>query len=82
MNRADEYISPDHQAELEDRAAELVDRDHLLSQERDDRAAGRAEQHEHDTAVREKWVGEWCDVKDRSGWSSDYGWGGYWDGVL
>lgn len=72
-------MDPDHWAELEDRAAEQVDRDWLLAQERDDWHAARAEQHAADCAVLEKRALEWCDVKDRSGHPSDYGW---WGGVL
>jgi hypothetical protein len=81
VNRTDEFLSVAHFDELEDRAAELVDRDRLLCQERDDLAAGRAELHDHDRAVLIGRADVWEAVKAGSGWQSNWG-RSYWDGVL
>ena len=76
--------NPDYVAEMEDRAAELVDRDRLLMLERDDWAQARADQHTHDCAVLTQRAEEWCAIKDCSGHPSDYGWRDFswWRGVL
>lgn len=75
-------MDPELAAELEDRAAELVDRDRLLGIERADWAQGRAEQLERDRAELTRRADAWEALKERSGHPCDYGWGGYWDGVL
>lgn len=86
MNRHDAYLSAEHAAELEDRAAELVDRDWLLGVERDDRAAGRADLEAADRADLIAYNTEWEACKERAGLMSDYGWHdhsrSHWDGVL
>lgn len=68
-------MDPDHQAELEDRAAEHVERDTYQGVDRADRAASRADAHvawvAHMTALADDWEG----IKARSGWQSDYWWG-------
>lgn len=77
-----EYISEEHQAELEDRAAELVDRDRLLGQERDDWRAARAALMAADVAALTAAADRWEDIKARSGWPCDYGWDSHWTDVL
>jgi len=61
-------------AELEDRAAELVDRDRLLGIEREDWAQGRADLHAADMKARTVEADRWEAIKARSGQPSDYGW--------
>ena len=72
-------MSDELRADMEDRAAELVDRDRLLGQERVDWQQGRAEQFQHDCDVLVARAVEWEAIKARSGHQSDYGW---WGGVL
>jgi hypothetical protein len=71
---------PEAAAELEDRAAELVDRDHLLALERADWRQAWAELQERDRADLTAEADRWEAIKARSGHSCDYG--GYWSGVL
>jgi hypothetical protein len=61
-------------AELEDRAAELVERDRLLGVERDDRRAMREAIARADGELLERRATEWEACKARSGHPSDYGW--------
>ena len=81
MNVRD-LTDPDTVAELEDRAAELVDRDHLLSQERADWRQAWADLLERDRADLTAEADRWEAIKERSGWPAEYGWGSHWDDVL
>ena len=79
---ARDQTDPEVVAELEDRAAELVDRDHLHNLERDDWRAARAALMAADIAALTAAADRWEDIKARSGWPSDYGWDSHWTDVL
>lgn len=72
-------MDPDHQAELEDRAADRVDRDWLLGLERTDWRQARADLEAADRAELEKRADRWEDIKARSKHPCDYGWHQGWD---